>query len=275
MNRSPFLLIDADVLAYQAAAGAEKIINFEGDTCTPVASLTDAMAAFEAKLSAVLGRLKTADYILAFSDATENNFRRALYPPYKMNRAGKPRPVALAPLKEAIMEHPAYGPLVYLRPALEADDCLGILATHKAFRRGRQKIIVSIDKDLKSIPGFFHDLGHPEAGVQPVTLEAADRWHMAQTLMGDAADGYPGCPKMGPRAVDKLFAEHSSTYEQLWPLVVQAFDRQGLGEEAALTQARVSRILRAEDYNFKDRKVNLWNPPNTTPVVPSSPLTSS
>ena len=47
MNRkkNPLLLIDADVLAYQSCAGAEKVICFDGDVCTPVCNLSDALAA--------------------------------------------------------------------------------------------------------------------------------------------------------------------------------------------------------------------------------------
>ena len=261
MSSQPFALIDADVLAYQAAAGAEKLICFEAEQCFPTCSVTDARAAFEDKLSAALDNLGITDdsYILAFSDAAENNFRRVLYPQYKMNRAGKPRPVALGPLRAALMEE--YTARVYLRPTLEADDCLGILATHKAFQPTRQKIIVSIDKDLKSVPGFFYDIKHPEHGVQAVTQEDADYWHMVQALMGDATDGYPGCPKVGISGANKLLNKaEEKTYAALWPLVLAAYDKAGFGPEYALTQARVARILRAEDYDFNKKEVKLWQP---------------
>lgn len=259
MNKHPFLLIDADVLAYQAAAGAEKIICFEEDTCLPVCSLIDAKALFESKLTTILEALGTEDFILAFSDSSDNNFRRGIYPQYKMNRAGKPRPVALAYLRQSVMEDYAEDQ-VYLRPTLEADDCMGILATQKAFQHGRQKVIVTIDKDLKSIPGYFYDIGKPELGIQAVTLEDADYWHMTQSLIGDTADGYPGCPKVGPVAAEKLFKDSPRTYKALWPLVLAAYDKAGFGEEYALTQARVARILRAEDYDFKNKQVKLWKP---------------
>jgi hypothetical protein len=44
---------------------------------------------------------------------------------------------------------------------------------------------------------------------------------------------------------------------------VKAYDKAGLSEEEALTQARVARICRAEDYDRKSKKVNLWEPPVT------------
>lgn len=256
MSAAPFLLIDADVLVYQAAAGAEQVICFEEDTCFPCCSLTDARAVFDAKLSAILDALGTEDYILAFSDSVDNNFRRAIYPPYKTNRAGKPRPVALSFLRQALMEE--HTSRVYLRPTLEADDCLGILATRASFQPGRRKIIASIDKDLKTVPGFFYDFGKPAQGVQEVDKEEADYRHMMQTLIGDASDGYPGCPKYGEVTAGKLLDGVERTYESMWPLVLTAYAKAGFGEEYALTQARVARILRAEDYNFKQQQVKLW-----------------
>ena len=33
--------------------------------------------------------------------------------------------------------------------------------------RGRQKVIVSVDKDMKSIPGFFYDMGKPDLASSP------------------------------------------------------------------------------------------------------------
>ncbi len=103
---------------------------------------------------------------------------------------------------------------------------------------------------MKGIPGFFYDMGKPDIGIQPVSREDADLWHMTQTLIGDAADGYPGCPKIGPMTAKKLFDGIPRDYEHLWPVVAGAFEKAGLGEAEAVTQARLARILRAEDWDF-------------------------
>jgi hypothetical protein len=88
--------------------------------------------------------------------------------------------VALKFLRDIFLQHPDSYPdgTVYIKPGLEADDCLGILATLPSFMRGRQKVIVSVDKDMKGIPGFFHDMGKPDLGIQPISREDADLWHM-------------------------------------------------------------------------------------------------
>ena len=89
-HNAPYLLIDADVLAYRAAAGAEKVICFEEDSCFPLCSLADAQAAFFGQLYAILDQLGTSDYALCFSDDHNGGFRRKLFPGYKANRDGNP-----------------------------------------------------------------------------------------------------------------------------------------------------------------------------------------
>ena len=42
--------------------------------------------------------------------------------------------------------------------------------------------------------------------------------------------------------------------------MLTAFHKAGLTEEDALVQARVARILRADDYNFKNGEITLWEP---------------
>lgn len=252
----PLLLIDADVLVYQACAGAEKIICFEEDSCFPQCSLTDALAAFQYKLNFITETLGSDNYLLCFSDEGGNNFRRAIFPQYKSNRAGKPRPVALKFLREHFIKGGGSGVVLY--PRLEADDVLGILAT-KAGRK-HETIVVSIDKDLRSIPGKFFDLGRPEDGIQEITTEDADHWFMMQALMGDATDGYPGCPKFGPATATKALKDVPKTIKDMWPVVVAAYEKAGFSEEYALLMARMARILRAEDYDFEKREVKLWEP---------------
>ena len=85
---------------------------------------------------------------------------------------------------------------------LEGDDVCGILATDPNFCRGQQKVIVSLDKDLKGIPGFYvKSLKDVDAKGQTIVHEVseaqADDWFTIQTIAGDATDGYGGCPGMG------------------------------------------------------------------------------
>lgn len=256
--KPPFLLIDADVLVYQACAGVEKIVLWEEDVCLPVANLSDAYASFEFKLNFIMETLGSQDVLLCFSDDGGNNFRKRIFPAYKSNRVGKPRPVALKFLREQILSDLIYPTM--LLPTLEADDVIGILATDPSYKPDQEKIIVTIDKDLKSIPCSFFNIKHPEDGVQKVTQEEADTWFMTQTLIGDSTDGYSGCPKYGPVAAAKALNPLDKTIEAMWPVVVEAYEKAGLGEDHALAMARLARILHHEDYNQETRKVKLWEP---------------
>ena len=46
-----------------------------------------------------------------------------------------------------------------------------------------------------------------------------------------------------------------------WQSVVETYEENKLTEEDALVQARVAKILKKKDYNFKLKKVILWSPP--------------
>jgi len=136
----------------------------------------------------------------------------------------------------------------YLRPNLEADDCIGILATTK-----KNSIIVSGDKDFKSVPGRFFDYKRGE--FYDISVDKADYWHLYQTLIGDTADNYSGCPGIGEKTAEKILAEGAT-----WACVVAQYEKKGLTEADALVQARVARILRREDYDMKIKEPILWTP---------------
>ena len=248
------LLIDADVFAYKAAAGAEKVICFEEDSCFPVCSLAEAKDAFYSLLTPILEYFDVSltDCLFCFSVNSSSGFRRRLVlDTYKANREGKPRPVALKFLREALMKELKNVAIV---PGLEADDVIGINATLK--EDGVEKIIVSIDKDFKTIPCKLFLANHPEQGVHENTEEYADYCFLKQALTGDPTDGYKGCPKIGEITADKLLKENCS-----WKTVKAAYEKAGLTEQDALQQARCARILRATDYDFEKKEVILWEPP--------------
>ena len=250
------LLIDADVFAFKAAAGVEKIITLDDDNYFPIASIAEGLSAFDNLIDGVLNDLEASrkDCVYCFSTDHNGGFRREVLPTYKANRDGKPRPIILSKLREWIMNDPFN--VIYIRDGLEADDCLGILSTQKSYKPDHQKIIVSVDKDMKSIPCNFFNAMHPEYGVMHISEEEADRWFYMQTLMGDTTDGYSGCPGIGEKSATKLLDKDCS-----WETVKTAYEKAGLSEEEAITQARVARILRASDYDFKNKRVKLWTPP--------------
>ena len=131
---------------------------------------------------------------------------------------------------------------------MEADDALGIYATKQP-----GNIIVSPDKDMRQIPGELFDLTNP---VQTITKEEGDRWHYVQTMAGDSTDGYSGVPSIGVKRANALLDAEGCT----WETVVEAFKSKDLGEDIALQNARLAKILQYE--NYPNGTIKLWTPPD-------------
>lgn len=249
------LLIDGDTVAYLAAITSEEYIEWgEGDD-TVVSHHADVNAAcrsFDDQIAYALRIHGATDYKVALTDSV--NFRKAILPTYKSKRGKKPMALG-AVRRHAVEKHNAV-----IKPGLEGDDVLGIWSTHPYLIKGfDRKVIVSIDKDMQCIPGW---LSTGDGKVTRIETTEADYFHMTQTLTGDATDGYTGLPGCGPVAaqniLDKLVVDNA-----LWPLVVAAYAKKGLTEADARVQARVARILRYTDYDFKKKKPILWSPKST------------
>jgi DNA polymerase-1 len=239
------LLIDADVIAYEACAACQQELEYEPGYFTWHSSFEDVLSTFDSTIETIKKALDGDAIRLCLTDS-EGNFRRSILPTYKGKRGKKP--LVLKALKEHLIKERE----AIWRPGLEGDDCMGILATMKLLVP-EDRIIVSIDKDMKQIPGKL--VRWPNTDIVEVTEEEADYFHMLQTLTGDVTDGYSGCPGVGPVKAERILA-----HQDHWNAVLNAYEKAGLSEQDALVQARVARILRASDYDFKERKVKLWEP---------------
>ena len=255
-------LIDADILAYQAASVSEKATDWGDGLWTLHAFEEEAALAFETSLNRVLEKVEATSFLLAFSDS--QNWRKNVLPTYKGNRAEARKPMLLKWVRQYANKYDCIS-----IPTLEGDDVLGIWATTKSkLDPAREFIICTTDKDLKTIPGKHYNFGRDE--FFEITEHQADKWHMIQTLTGDTSDGYAGCPGVGPVGAEKIlqkaldegtpWANPKQLKEIYWKHVVAAYEKAGFGEEEALTQARVARILRATDYDDIQKKIILWNP---------------
>lgn len=252
-SRGRTLLVDGDILVYAAASAAERPINWGDGLWTLHCAEADVSGKIALKVTSLMETLEADACILALT--SEDNFRYKVYPEYKHNRKDKRRPTLLPWARKWVEEHYT----TFLRPGLEGDDVLGILATSRTLVEG-ERIIVSLDKDMKCIPGQLFNDGKPHLGIQEVSLLKADRWHMYQTLIGDTTDGYPGCPGVGPKSADKIL-DGAETVAEMWERVLVAYKKVKLGTDVALTMARVARICRASDYDFKEKAPILWQPP--------------
>jgi DNA polymerase-1 len=84
---------------------------------------------------------------------------------------------------------------------------------------------------------------------------------MQQVITGDATDGYPGCPGVGPKSKFVAALHEETTALGMWAHVISAYETKGLTAKDAVLQARMARILRAEDWDFQKKAPRLWCPP--------------
>lgn len=212
--------------------------------------------------------------VVCLSDREGRNFRKQLTE-YKSHRHDKP--VCYWQVVEEIEK--------YFRveriPGLEADDVMGIMATSPKLTD--RSVIVSLDKDLKTIPAMIFN---PDKDKEPwrQTPGGAHRFWMYQTLIGDTTDGYGGCPGVGPIKAEAILNKPHNLIRKtrvltkgknkgkqevkwveggptdLWSSICAYYRKAGLTEEDAILQARLARILHRTDYNKEEGLIYLWHP---------------
>ena len=216
------------------------------------------------------------------------NWRMDVDPHYKSNRKETRKPMCFTLMRDWMHEKAEdFGFKSLREPTLEGDDLLGILAT-KPGNEGRA-IVVSDDKDLKTIPGRLYRLPDEHTKSTPrqvreISVEQADLFHLAQTIGGDPTDGYPGAAgfgvstaqdlldkglklspiehelKRGPRKGQIEIRWERVAADNPWETVMSCYAKAEMTEEDALRNARVARILRWDEYDFKTKEVTLWTP---------------
>jgi len=134
------------------------------------------------------------DVVICLSSG--RSFRYSVYPDYKANRADQPKPALLGLANQLLREYWYCG----TAEGLEGDDVMGILANNLG---DDDFVLVTIDKDLKQVPGWHWN---PDKRGLPMFIneyEALYNLHL-QWLTGDATDGYAGIPGIGPKKAAKM-----------------------------------------------------------------------
>lgn len=255
------LLIDADIVAYQSAASLETATEWQEGYWTWSVNEHEVRDSVLSYIETLKERFGTRRARLCLSDDT-CNFRKEILPTYKHHRRDIKKPLVLLEIKRWLREnHKAL-----TVPTLEGDDLLGLLATHP---KTTEPLVVSLDKDLKTIPckwvrtkaQFTPDgaLLQDAWEIKEISEQEADYHWMYQTLTGDTTDGYGGCPSVGPKRAEQIISPESSL-EENWEKVVETYEKKNLGEAEALIQARCARILRHGDYDYAKKELKLWQP---------------
>jgi 5'-3' exonuclease len=175
---------------------------------------------------------KGATHVGVATDHVIESFRNDLWDGYKTGEGIEPALFAqFHPLEEALA---AMGVVVWPMVELEADDALASAARIAEEDERVEKVCIwTVDKDLaqcvrgdrvvqmdRRAQKIFDAEGvRAKFGVQPALI--AD--YLA--LVGDAADGYPGIPGIGPATAARLLNRHGA---------IEAFPTEVLGEKRDL-----------------------------------------
>jgi DNA polymerase-1 len=261
-------------MAYRAAAANQTSHDWGDGLVSTETDIEAAKVKLREQIDLWMSETDADDFVICLSDDF-HNFRKDIDPTYKASRATVERPELLYKLKDWLAERFPHD----RRRTLEADDVMGILATepHQGTR-----IIVSQDKDMRTIPGYLYRPFEEKPEIEFITEDEADHYHLYQTLTGDAVDCYPGCPGVGkmkaeaalrsligvmpvhreitrgPRKGTIVTEYEPAEMDNPWDVVVSLFLKAGLTAQDALVQARLARILRASDFDGK--RPILWNP---------------
>ena len=124
---------------------------------------------------------------------------------------------------------------------------------HKSTEIDLKTIALEKYKDLNQIAGLHYNPTLKE--FYGITKKQADYNFYYQCLVGDSTENYKGAPTYGDVKTKKTLTRKKN----LWKVVKDCFKEQGLTEDDALTQARLARILRNTDYDFKKKQPILWS----------------
>lgn len=240
----PQLLLDGDELLYKSTTVSEYEADYGDGVRVLSTNIEQAKDAFVSMLTALTDELDHDECVIVLSG--DRPFRLDLWDGYKGNRRTVRKPLGYWEMRDWVRS--TY-PKVVANDCLEADDYMGILAT---MPNAVPRIIVSSDKDMKTIPGELYRQGE----LLTITPDEADYFWMYQTLTGDTTDGYKGCPGVGDVKAKALLAKPGDRWEN----VRQAFLKAGLTEADAILNARLARILRASDWDAKAKQPILWTP---------------
>lgn len=250
-------LLDADVITYQASASAQRDY---GDSIW-----TDLSGAIEDAITQINKEIEQAECdscILVYSPQNGTNWRKLVMPMYKMHRKAQPKPICYNDLRVELEKRFDHVSIDWL----EGDDVFHML-NHKI----PNSVVVSIDKDMYTLPEVDYLRPHTMAWPEWTSQAKADHFWLYQVLIGDTTDGYKGLKGCGPKTAEKLLKpfhkvcvdDEGSHYETFdfdaaWEAVVDAY--RAKGQDNWLEQAQMARILREGDYDSTNKRVKLFNP---------------
>ena len=242
------LLIDADWLVYSSCCACEEDTRWNEWQHQLTSDVRNCLNMIDNRLD-VYRTIASGKHDIVMCFTSYPTFRHEIFPEYKINRIGRRKQLALRNVIEKVREKDES--ISYEN--LEGDDVLGLLATNGRYK---DPIIVSVDKDMRTLPCKLI----ADDSIEHITNKKADRHWFEMSLAGDAGDGILGIKGMGMVTASKTLANTPDTKEALWSKVQETYTKKGYTIADAILNARLTRILREGDYDYNTGEVKLWNP---------------
>ena len=171
--------------------------GYDEDTTSSSSRLSAAQHAIDQKLEFIRNDYLQDSLHLVLLPKGTPNFRYDIAPDYKGHRKA-PDPI-VGELKDWVLE--TYKDWLVPVPegfSGESDDILADIQR----KNPSTTVIVGIDKDFHTVPGWKY---HPFTGdLRFVNKFSAELMFHYQHLMGDSADGIPGCLGVGDKIAKKI-----------------------------------------------------------------------
>lgn len=233
-NLNPLLDLDPTVYAAGFAADAEiktdlKNAGIDPDFSLEIDYLHLALGNTKTKVESMLAAFPERTYYKGYLTG-KGNFRDAVatIKPYKGNRDPNHKPKYYKEIREYLLKN--YD--VELVEGMEADDAVSL---RQFSNPDRSTCIVSIDKDLKMVPGYHYNPTKEEFFDQ--SLQDADLFFWWQMMVGDSTDNIPGVTGVGPKTADKVIAKCGGDVGLVKEAVREMYRKQyGENAEAALLE---------------------------------------
>lgn len=238
-NLNPLLDLDPTVYRSGFAADAEvkrdlKDNGIDPDFSLEIDYLHIALGNVKAAVNEMLSQFPERSYYKGYLTGS-GNFRHdvATIKPYKGNRDPNHRPKYYKEIRQYLVEH--YD--VEVVDGIEADDAV---ASAQWAKPDKSTCIVSIDKDLKMIPGFHYNPVKKE--LFEVDKHDADLFFWWQMMVGDATDNIPGIAGVGPKTADKIIEACGGDLEEIKGVVKSMYERE-YGDRAASALEEIGLLL--------------------------------
>jgi 5'-3' exonuclease len=259
-------LIDGDLVAFRCAASCESwVLNEQGEKEKAVLPVETAYVRANELMENIIREVGTEDYHTFLTDSA-GNFRKTVSADYKANRKDTVRPIHLKALEDFLIQ--SWG--AERAVGCEADDLLGVCQTTNS-GLGIDSVIVTIDKDLDTIPGkhykFVRYVGKKgefasyAEGAYDVSEEDALYFFYQQLMQGDPTDNITGCPGIGPKKAEKALEPVRGDEALMYQVVFEQYEKSypelcsNEIEELITTVGRLVYIRHAPE--------EMWTPPKS------------